>query len=134
MPSYYYETSCGYDLAHQIRRDLRHSHRPTRYIINDGKLVVNERTYDDRYYYCSGSSSSSGKSDTVVYNSPGSTMYIDRLKDKRHHYSSCRERSYDGYSSESITVRLDRPRRHETITVTDRRRLEYPERRIIHWR
>ncbi|KAI0454635.1 hypothetical protein F5B21DRAFT_229287 [Xylaria acuta] len=138
MPTYYYDRQHkdGYELAHHLGRDLRHSHRPTKYIINEGKLVMDERTFEGRHQ---SSSTNHNKSNTVIYNAPGSTMYIERRKDKSH-YPECRgcfrrrERCYDGYCSECISFRLDRPRRHESVTVSDRRYLEYPERRIIQWR
>ncbi|KAI8947531.1 hypothetical protein F4801DRAFT_507353 [Xylaria longipes] len=138
MPSYHHDRhhKDGYELAQHLGSGVRHSHRPTRYIINEGKLVIDERTLEDRH---SSSSSSSSKSNTVIYNAPGSTMYIERRKDKSH-YPECRgcfrrrERCYDGYCSECISLRLDKPRRHETITMNDRRYLEYPERKAIQWR
>ncbi|KAI1757692.1 hypothetical protein F4782DRAFT_139034 [Xylaria castorea] len=136
MPSYHHDHhhKDGYELTRQLGRDLRHdSHRPTRYIVNQGKLVLDERAFEDRHQ------SSNKKTDTVIYNAPGSTMYIERQKDKSH-YPECRscfrrrERCYDGYCSECISFRLDRPRRHETITVSDRRFLGYPERKMLQWR
>lgn len=138
MPSYYYNdrrhTKDAYEIAHHITRDLRHSHRPTQYIINEGKLVIDERSLEDR------DRSSSSRSNTVIYNAPGSTMWIEKRRDDRSHYSECRgcfrrsHRYYDGYCSECVTLRADLPRRHKIITASDRRLLEYPERRAIQWR
>ncbi|KAJ8119760.1 hypothetical protein ONZ43_g3360 [Nemania bipapillata] len=138
MPSYYYKdrhhSKDGYEIAHHITRELRHSHRPTQCIINEGKLIIDERSLEDR------DRSSSSRSNTVIYNAPGSTMWIEKHRDDRSHYLECRgcsrrcSRSYDGYCSDCVTLRFDSPRRHEIVTVSDRRLLEYPERRAIQWR
>ncbi|KAI1419497.1 hypothetical protein F5Y12DRAFT_789017 [Xylaria sp. FL1777] len=143
MPSYYYDRynkdgyyKDGYELAHQIGRDLRHSHRPTRYIVNEGKLVIDERSFEDRYR---SSSSSSSRSNTVIYNAPGSTMWIEN-RSNGSRIAECRgcfrrrERYYGGYCSECASLRWDTPRRPEIITVDDRRLLDYPEMRAIGWR
>ncbi|KAI3339419.1 hypothetical protein F4824DRAFT_455333 [Ustulina deusta] len=135
MPSYYHDHhhKDGYELAHQIGRDLRHSHRPTRYVINEGKLIIDERSFEDR------DRSSSNRSNTVIYNAPGSTMWIEK-RDNAPRTVECRgcfrrrDRYYGGYCAECISLRLDTPRRHEVITVQNRRPLEYPERRAIGWR
>ncbi|KAI1122326.1 hypothetical protein F5Y10DRAFT_76753 [Nemania abortiva] len=152
MPSYYYNdhyndrhhSKDGYELAHHVGRELRHSHRPTKYIINEGKLIIDERSFED--HRDRSSSSGGGKSNTVIYNAPGSTMWIEKRRDDHHrshshsHYSECRgcfrraDRYYDGYCSDCITLRYESPRRHEIITVNDRRLLDYPERRAIGWR
>ncbi|KAI1159946.1 hypothetical protein F5B18DRAFT_547755 [Nemania serpens] len=138
MPSYshdHYQKE-GYELAHHIGRDLRQSHRPTRYIINEGKLVIDERSFEDRDRNGSGSS----RPNTIIYNAPGSTMWIEQRREDRSHHSGCRgclrrsERYYGGYCSECIARRLDAPGRHEAVAVRDRRLLEYPERRAIQWR
>ncbi|KAI0202803.1 hypothetical protein F4808DRAFT_458519 [Astrocystis sublimbata] len=120
MPSYYYDRYYGY--------------RPSLHIVHNGPLII-----DDHYY-----SSRSGKnirSNTFIYNSPDTTMYIESRKGKSHYYyPECRgcfrrrERYYDGYCSGCATYRMYRPRRHETITWNDRRYLDYPERRSITWR
>jgi hypothetical protein len=138
MPSYYHDRyrKDGYELAHHIGRDLRHSHRPTRYIINEGKLVIDERTLD----YRDGSNSS--RSNTIIYNAPGSTMWVEKQHrdEKSHQKSGCRacfrthDRRYGGYCSDCLTLRLDTPRRREVITVHDRRSVEYPERKALQWR
>ncbi|KAI3325515.1 hypothetical protein HD806DRAFT_490513 [Xylariaceae sp. AK1471] len=151
MPSYHHDhhdhhnhhRKDGYELAQNIGRDLRHSHRPTRYIINEGKLVIDERSFDN-HYRSSGSSSSSNKPNTIIYNAPGSSMWIEHAKEKPS-YTECRgcfrhrERCYGGYCSECISVRLERDnwnksRRYETVAVDDRRYVEYPERKTIGWR
>ncbi|KAI1195375.1 hypothetical protein F5X97DRAFT_246787 [Nemania serpens] len=137
MPSYSHDRyqKDGYDLAHHIGRDLRQSHRPTRYIINEGKLVIDERTLEDRDRSGSGSSSN-----TIIYNAPGATMRIEQHRENRSHHSECRgclrrsERYYDGYCSECVTRRLGSSRRHDVVAVHDRRFLEYPERKAIQWR
>ncbi|KAI1742449.1 hypothetical protein F4680DRAFT_412240 [Xylaria scruposa] len=132
MPSNYYDHRHrdGYELAHQLDRDFRHSHRPTQYLINDGKLVLSERAFKD-FQKSSGSNYNTA---TVIYNSPKSTMYIDSQKEKSHYPEcrSCHRRRgrYNGYCSECY----DRSRRHETITVGDHRYLAYPERKMIKWR
>ncbi|KAI1112426.1 hypothetical protein F5Y14DRAFT_272547 [Nemania sp. NC0429] len=145
MPSYphdrYYNKD-GYELAHHIGRDLRQSHRPTRYIINEGKLIIDERSFEDRDR--SGSGSGGSRPNTIIYNAPGSTMWIEPQlhREDRSHRSECRrclrwsDRYYDGYCAECVARRrrLDSPRRHEVVTVHDRRLLEYPERRAIQWR
>lgn len=137
MPSYYHDRphKDGYELAQRIRHDLRYSHRPTQYIINEGKLVVNERTLECR------DRDTNSRPNTIIYNAPGSTMYVEKPRDeKSHHRSECRacfrvrDRCYGGYCSDCLTVRLDTPRRREVITVHDRRLLEYPEKRTIQWR
>ncbi|KAI0867069.1 hypothetical protein F4860DRAFT_17305 [Xylaria cubensis] len=123
MPSYHYNHHYrdGYELANQVVRDSRHSHRPTRYLINEGKLVLGERAFKDN-------------TDTVIYNAPKATIVIEPRKEKSH-YPECRSchrhrGRYNGYCSECY----ERPRRHETITVNDRRYLGYPERKMIQWR
>ncbi|KAI1171871.1 hypothetical protein F4777DRAFT_30911 [Nemania sp. FL0916] len=126
----------GYDLAHHLIRDLRHSHRPTQYIINEGKLTVDAQTFENFNH------SSGHKSNTIIYNSPGSELRIDNRRDDRsHYYSECRgcfrrsDRSYGEYCSDCTALRLvDSPRRHEFVTYDDRRLLEYPSRRAIGWR
>ncbi|KAI0427589.1 hypothetical protein F5Y09DRAFT_27799 [Xylaria sp. FL1042] len=138
MPTYYYDRDRhhkdGYELAHNIGRDLRHSHRPMRYIVNEGKLIIDERSFEDR------DRSSSSRSNTVIYNAPGSTMWIENRNKGSSHSVECRgcfrrrDRCYGGYCSECLSKRLDMPRRHEIITVDDRRLLDYPERRAIGWR
>ncbi|KAH8162353.1 hypothetical protein CIB48_g5893 [Xylaria polymorpha] len=72
MPAYYYDRQQkdGYELAHYLGRDLRQSHRPTKFIINEGTLVMDERIFEDRHHTSSGSNN---KSNTVIYNAPGST-------------------------------------------------------------
>ncbi|KAI1181659.1 hypothetical protein F5B17DRAFT_436513 [Nemania serpens] len=139
MPSYSYDRHYkdSYELAHHMTRELRQSHRPTRLIINEGKLVVDERALEDHDRSGSGSS----RPNTIILNTPGSTMWIEQRHEERsHHYSECRscfrqsERCYDGYCSECISRRLDVPRRPKVITVNDRRLLEYPERKAIKWR
>ncbi|TGJ82336.1 hypothetical protein E0Z10_g6456 [Xylaria hypoxylon] len=132
MPSHHYDHhhKDGYELAHHIRRDLRHSHRPTRFIVNEGKLIIDERSFDDR------DRSSSSRSNTVIYNAPGSTMWIES-KSGTTECRGCfrrRDRLYGGYCSGCATLRLDTPRRHEVVTVDNRRLLEYPEKRAIGWR
>jgi hypothetical protein len=139
MPSYHYDShhhhhKRGYELAQHLGRDLQHSNRPTRYIVNDGKLILDDRSFDN--YYGSGSTS---KSNTVIYNAPGSTLWIEHAKPKTTlvECRGCfrrRERCYDGYCSECISVSIDRGKRHEIIAVDERRYVEYPERRAIKWR
>ncbi|KAI1357578.1 hypothetical protein F5Y08DRAFT_324020 [Xylaria arbuscula] len=135
MPSHHHDRyyKDGYELAHHIGRDLRHSHRPLRYIVNEGKLIIDERSFEDRYQ------SSNYRSNTIIYNSPGSTMWIEH-RDGRTRTVECRgcfrlrERCYGGYCSECVSLRLDAPRRTDVITVDKRQLLDYPERRTIAWR
>ncbi|KAI0520694.1 hypothetical protein F5B22DRAFT_47664 [Xylaria bambusicola] len=136
MPSYPYDRyyyKDGYELAHYIGRDLRRSHRPLRYIVNEGKLIIDERSLEDRHR------SSGNRSNTVIYNSPGSTMWIEH-RDSESRTVECRgcfrrrERCYGGYCSECVYLRLDAPRRHEVITLDKWRLLDYPERRAIAYR
>ncbi|KAJ2986001.1 hypothetical protein NUW58_g5240 [Xylaria curta] len=77
MATYYHDRhhKDGYQLAHHLGRDLQHSHRPTRYIINEGKLVMDERSFENR------NRSSNSRSNTIVYNAPGSTMWIEHRPD-----------------------------------------------------
>ncbi|KAI1295292.1 hypothetical protein F5Y03DRAFT_399270 [Xylaria venustula] len=135
MPSYYSDR--GYELADRIERSLRHSHRSTRYIINDGNLVVDE-DYLDRHH-------SDRRSPTLIYNAPESTMWIksgrsssssSSLRSECRGCYSRRERYVgSGYCSDCVSVRFDSPRRHEIIEISDRRRLlDYPSRRTIGWR
>lgn len=88
-------------------RGTRHSHRPTNYIVNDGHLIVDER--------------STKHNNTVIYNARGSTMWVNPasrhapsaplIYETHHHYPSCRgcsERRYlysDGYCCNCYTVR-----------------------------
>ncbi|KAK5624811.1 hypothetical protein RRF57_000527 [Xylaria bambusicola] len=136
MPSYSYDRyyyKDGYELAHHIGRDLRRSHRPLRYIVNEGKLIIDERSLDGRHR------SGSNRSNTVIYNSPGSTMWIEN-RDNELRTVECRgcfrrrERCYSGYCSDCVYLRLDAPHRHEVITVDNWRLLDYPERRAIAYR
>ncbi|GAW24036.1 hypothetical protein EKO27_g9310 [Xylaria grammica] len=121
----------GYELALDIKRDLRHSHRPTRYIVNHGKLIVDDRSFEDR------DRSSSSHSNTLIYNAPGSTMWIEN---KSSHSAECRrcyrrrDRLYGGYCSDCVSLRLDTPRHHDVVVKDHRRLLELPERRAIGWR
>ncbi|KAI0534890.1 hypothetical protein GGR58DRAFT_481061 [Xylaria digitata] len=132
MPSHHHDHyySDGHELAHHIRRDLRYSSRPTQYIINRGKLIIDGKSFED---YDRGSSS---KSNTVIYNARGSTMWIEN----KSHTTECRgcfrhrERLYGGYCSECVTVRLNTPRRYDVVRVDNHRLLEHPERRAIGWR
>ncbi|KAI1276246.1 hypothetical protein F5Y07DRAFT_137965 [Xylaria sp. FL0933] len=149
MPTYYHDRDHhhhhhhkdGYELAHNIGRELRHSHRPTRYIVNEGKLIIDERSFEDR------DRSSSSRSNTVIYNAPGSTMWIENRNNNKGSSSSfhggveCRgcfrrrDRCYGGYCYECLSLRLDRPRSHEVIKYEDRKLLDYyPERKALGWR
>ncbi|KAI0973550.1 hypothetical protein F4678DRAFT_403485 [Xylaria arbuscula] len=141
MPSYHHDR--GYELADRIERSLRHSHRPPRYIINDGNLIVDERALDylDRH-----SSDHHNRPATLIYNSPNSTMWIQSGRSSHGSSSSSRsvcrgcyrrrERYHgSGYCSDCASLRSDTPRRHEIIDFSDRRRLlDYPDRRAIGWR
>ncbi|KAI0399967.1 hypothetical protein F4802DRAFT_527324 [Xylaria palmicola] len=143
MPSYYHDRRHrdGYELAHHIERDLRHSHRPTRYIVNEGKLIIDERSLEarDHHHHRDHYRSSSSRANTVIYNAPGSTMWIESQHDKnlRTECRGCyrrRERLYDGYCADCVSLRIDTPRRHEVVNFSDRRLLDYPSRRAIGWR
>ncbi|KAI1826567.1 hypothetical protein F4861DRAFT_64964 [Xylaria intraflava] len=134
MPTYYHSDHHhkeGYELAQNLSRDLRHSHRPTKYIINEGKLILDEQALDDHHQ------SHHNKSNTIIYNSPGSTMWVQpshrsRLEAEAHSIAcrGCfrhRDRYYGGYCSDCLAAQLRYPRRHESSLV-------YPERRTIGWR
>ncbi|KAI0868574.1 hypothetical protein GGS24DRAFT_206541 [Hypoxylon argillaceum] len=145
MPSYHsdrYYHRDGYDVAYQIRRDLRHSHRSTQYIINEGKLIVDERSFEDRDRHHHHSSSS--RSNTVIINTPGSTMWIEKRRESRPYYAECRgcfrradHYHHGGYCYDCVTLHLESPRRGGSREIRVRStspRLEYTERRALPWR
>ena len=54
--------SSNHELAERFAHETRYSHRPTQYIVNNGHLVVDDR--------------SARHSDAVIYNARGSTMWL----------------------------------------------------------
>ncbi|KAI1430780.1 hypothetical protein GGR50DRAFT_152441 [Xylaria sp. CBS 124048] len=132
----------GYELAQNLSRDLRHGHQPTKYIINEGKLILDEQSLESLQHRGHGS-----KSNTIIYNSPGSTMWVQptaqksRLLEHHGHRTACRgcfrhhDRYYGGYCSDCLAERAKHAsKRYETVVSSDRRILEYPERRALTWR
>ncbi|CAJ2509089.1 Uu.00g141150.m01.CDS01 [Anthostomella pinea] len=143
MPSYQYENSYhrSHELAHRLRKETRHSHYPTRYIVNDGQLFVDEKSLRH--------------SNTVIYNSPGSTMWL--TPSSRHHSTSAHNPHHHSTSSSAWVATTTQPATmvclgcHEhrvayygsycrdctaarLAPVPERRQLDYPERRAIGWR
>jgi hypothetical protein len=149
----------GYELAQYLGRELSYSSKPARFIVNEGMLIVDERTLDNTHTL--GHSylgfNKTGKTNTVVYNAPGSTMWVQNkhssslgghgsryldalsLSTTVMECRGClrlRERCYDGLCSDCI---LDRDRssarRYDDIIYDERpRSLEYPERRFLGYR
>ncbi|KAI8627127.1 hypothetical protein F5Y19DRAFT_443406, partial [Xylariaceae sp. FL1651] len=104
MPSYYRDHRTeGYELVQHLGHELRHSHRPSRYIVNEGKLIIDEHAFNSHH-----SHHHHHKPNTVIYNAPGSTMWLESSS-QRHasssSYEECRgcfrrrERTYGGYCS-----------------------------------
>ncbi|KAI8964156.1 hypothetical protein F5Y11DRAFT_316779 [Daldinia sp. FL1419] len=56
--NHYHSQAC--DLANRFTRETRHSEYPTKYIVNEGKMIVHERSLK--------------QSNAVIYNAPGSTL------------------------------------------------------------
>lgn len=124
-----------YDVAERLVRENRHSHRPTRYIVNDGNLILDEKTIRH--------------GNTVIYNSRGSAMWLNPsgrhaappapIVYQPYHSSwaygvaspSCRgcyerrELHSSGYCRDCHSIRYYR---------SDRRLLGTPERRQLTWR
>ncbi|KAI1397976.1 hypothetical protein F4819DRAFT_470269 [Hypoxylon fuscum] len=50
------------DLAQRFGRESRHSSHPTQYIVNEGKMIVDQRTLRH--------------TNAIIYNAPGSTMRL----------------------------------------------------------
>ncbi|KAI2635639.1 hypothetical protein GGS26DRAFT_507460 [Hypomontagnella submonticulosa] len=48
------------NLAHRLSRETRHGGPPTQYIVNEGKMIVDQRTLRH--------------SNAIIYNAPGSTL------------------------------------------------------------
>ncbi|KAH9905795.1 hypothetical protein F4778DRAFT_727512 [Xylariomycetidae sp. FL2044] len=132
-----------------------HAHYPTCYIVNDGKMIADDKALKH--------------SNTIIYNSPGSTLWIqpsssDKNNNERrssssssssaivyeprtsyysssshHHTPTCRgcheRRSlyFGSYCRDCVSDRLDSNRRYDTLRET-RRVIEIPERRAVGWR
>ncbi|KAI2624437.1 hypothetical protein GGS21DRAFT_320129 [Xylaria nigripes] len=153
MPTYHHDHDHrhrkeGYELAHHLSQELHHSARPTRYIINEGKLILSERSLDRHHR---------PKSNTIIYNSPGSTMWVQQsthhhrheieAPHQNHHHQhhhqhqhpECRgcfrrrELYHGGYCADCVSARAKNAQRHELVTAGNRRVLEYPERKAIAW-
>jgi hypothetical protein len=147
MPSYYWsgnDYGSGEELVRRIYRDTRRDkHHPTQYIVNDGTMTVNGEWLRNK--------------SSVIYNSPGSTMYLQsgttsyrpssdssepyRYYSSRrtygtslHHCRGCnwRRELTGGYCRDCIAVKL-RPRVVEVVR-DDRVLLGSPERRLIEYR
>lgn len=122
MPSYY-DDPRYIDSYGLMQHHLRNSHRPLRCIVNEGKLIIDERSLENRF-------------NTVIYNSPGSTMWIEhrgggtRTVECRGCFRR-REHCYGGYCSKCSSLRPDVYRRSESEKLW---LLDYPERRAIAWR
>lgn len=144
MP-YYYDTNYkdhthGHDLVKRIYREVpRHSHHPTQYIVNDGKLIIEDQSLRN--------------SNSVIYNSPGSTMWVQTSTG---HWSSSSNHSHGsstpswssnlhrcrgcyslreltgGYCYGCIEAKTVRPRIVEVVR-DDRRLLSVPERRLLEY-
>ncbi|KAI0148524.1 hypothetical protein GGR57DRAFT_474580 [Xylariaceae sp. FL1272] len=129
----------GYELAQYLDR---HCRRPTQYTVNDGKLVIDERVFEN---YCR--DYKGDRCNAVIYNAPGATLWIEyrRQRDEHYYHDSgsadfivclrCRRRPRrcGQYCSECVSVRLvkdrEKDRCSETIVVDNRRYVEYPEKR-----
>ncbi|KAI0382535.1 hypothetical protein F5Y04DRAFT_252873 [Hypomontagnella monticulosa] len=65
------------NLAHRIQRDSRYGGHPTQYIVNEGRMVVDQRTL--RHH------------NAVIYNAPGSTLRFAQSS------TPARKSKYDSY-------------------------------------
>jgi hypothetical protein len=154
----YYHDSPYYDHHHHSyqypsrgSRESRHSHRSKGYIVNQGQLIIDEKTLRN--------------TNAVIYNAPGSTMYLEPAKRRSYHtsvthspyhsstssrlaqldlalptISTChgcyerREMRYGDYCRDCASNLLHRPSsKRAGYLVDDRRVLDYPERRRIGW-
>ncbi|GAP92427.1 hypothetical protein SAMD00023353_7900300 [Rosellinia necatrix] len=106
---YYYKA--GY--AHHASYTTRDSSRSTRFVINEGRLVV-----DDRCHY-------GGKSNTVIYNAPWASMRMEsRCDGERCERYCCYERRCDRDCIRCVRVIRERPRHCDVFPVRRRRLLE----------
>ncbi len=67
MSSYYYnirehDHGLAHDLARQLSHETRHSAHPTQYIVNRGKMTMDDRSFRH--------------SNAFIYNTPGSSLRI----------------------------------------------------------
>ncbi|OTB02011.1 hypothetical protein M426DRAFT_323083 [Hypoxylon sp. CI-4A] len=153
MPHYYYDDhkwdrDLSRDLAHRFSRDVRTASHPTQYIVNEGKMIVDDQTLRH--------------SNAVIYNAPGSTLRFAPSKptpSKKVRFNShlapehsklatappiytcrgCFERRelyYRGYCHDCTSMRLvSAPK--ETFKLRDRqdRQIErVPDRKLVGWR
>ncbi|KAI2471614.1 hypothetical protein F4781DRAFT_386809, partial [Annulohypoxylon bovei var. microspora] len=85
---HYWNHDLTRNLAHRLSRESRHSGHTTQYIVNEGRMVVNEKTLRH--------------SNAVIYNAPGSSL---RFAPSRHtSYSSIRHSSHYAPESSSWTT------------------------------
>lgn len=142
------------DLVKHLHREIpHHSHRPVQYIVNDGKLIIDEKSLRH------------STNNTLIYNRPGSTMWVQPRTSSGHHHhhhssSSSRVETYQrpstywqtssthacrgcqslrslygGYCRECIEVKMVRPREPRVDIIRDARRLlSLPDRRLIEYR
>lgn len=143
----YYHTShkdytYGDDLVKKIYREVpRYSHHPTQYIVNDGTLIIDDKSLRHN--------------NSVIYNRPGSTMWVQPTSTHqwssnstdpyRYGYSTTssslhtcrgcyhRRELTGGYCRDCIDAKLLKPRVVEVVRH-DRRLLSVPERRMIEYR
>ncbi|KAI4859191.1 hypothetical protein F4820DRAFT_440596 [Hypoxylon rubiginosum] len=135
------------NLARRFSRDARHSTHPTQYIVNEGKMIVDERTLKH--------------TNAIIYNAPGSTLRLSSPKPNPfapavHHHNSylypqassswsstglpiqtCRnclqrrEIYYKGYCHNCASLRLNATYQR----IRDDRRVAFaPDRRMVAWR
>ncbi|KAI0009622.1 hypothetical protein F4779DRAFT_361736 [Xylariaceae sp. FL0662B] len=123
-------------LAQRFSREARYSHHPTQYIVNDGRMIIDEKAL----HY----------SNAVIYNAPGSTMWLKptSLSSVRTPYvpyhspgmppiRTCRgcfqqrELYFGNYCRDCTSARLAPPTERY---YSDRKPLYMPERRSLGWR
>ncbi|KAM0811688.1 hypothetical protein AB5N19_12044 [Seiridium cardinale] len=139
--SYYYSSYADYNSGDSlVKRTYRevpsHSHRSTQYIVNDGTLIIDDKSLRNN--------------SSVIYNRPGSTMWVQPTTEshrstsasdpyrRSHSLHTCRGCSWrrelsGGYCRDCIDAKLSRPRIVEVVR-SDRRVLGGPERRLIEYR
>lgn len=145
--AHYHYSHRDYNYSGELVRDIyreapRHSQYPTQYIVNNGTLMINDKSLRN--------------TNSIIYNSYGSTIWVEPSSHSRHshhahhshrpHYYSlsapsnlhtcrgCHHRRElsGGYCHDCINARL-RPRIVEVIR-DDRRLVGAPERRMIEYR